>query len=152
MNAITKLSYTHDAMIDLIIANPAASMRQIAHQFGYTETWCSRVVSSDAFQARLKERKAELVNPVLIDTLENKFEALIHQSMEVVQEQLQNSRDPELAMKAMEVAAKAKGFGARNVGNAVQVNNYVAMMPQPEQSVDSWSAKHAPVDVVENKS
>ena len=36
---IKKLSYTHDAMIDHLVANPAISQGQLAGLFGFTQGW-----------------------------------------------------------------------------------------------------------------
>ena len=64
--AIQRVKYTHDALIDMIIANPAVSQGQLATAFGYTQGWLSRVMNSDAFQARLAARKMEVVDPQLV--------------------------------------------------------------------------------------
>lgn len=153
MNAIVKVSYSHDAMIDLIIANPAIKQGQIAAKFGYTQAWVSRVMSSDAFKARLQERKAEIVDPVLTATLEEKFDALIHQSMDVIADTLaQQPNNTDLAVKSLEIAARARGFGARDKQSPVVQNNFVVAMPAPAQSIDDWAAKHTPQPVIiENK-
>lgn len=151
-NAIVKVSYTHDAMIDLIIANPAIKQGQIATYFGYTQAWVSRVMSSDAFKARLQERKAEIVDPVLTMSLEEKFDAIIHQSMDVIAKSLENQADPDVALKAMDIAAKARGFGARDRGPVLN-QTFVVAMPEPAKSVEDWSAKHTPAPpavIVEN--
>lgn len=72
-NAITRVKFTHDAMIDYIISNPEVKQGHIAKVFGFTEAWISRIFCSDAFQARLAARKDELVNPVIVQGLEDRF-------------------------------------------------------------------------------
>ena len=58
MTDLKKISYTHDAIIDAIIASPGVSQGELAKEFGYTQTWLSIMIGSDAFQSRLTERKA----------------------------------------------------------------------------------------------
>lgn len=151
MDAIQKVSYSHDGMIDMILANPTMTNRQLAARFGYTETWISRVKSSDAFKARFAERKKEIVDPILEETIETKFDATINMGLDIIQEKLEATRDPELAARVVDIAAKARGFGARNVGPVVQTNFVVAMPPAAPDPA-AWQAQYAPKTVtVENE-
>lgn len=115
--AIQKIRYSHDAMIDVIIQNPAISQNQLAAVFGYTAPWVSLVMSSDAFRERLAARKSELVDPAIRASVEERFKALVTRSLEVLQEKLAapSSTIPDnLALRAAELGAKALGIG----GNA----------------------------------
>ena len=143
MAEIVKVKYTHDAMIDCIIANPSVTGGQLAAVFGYTPAWISQVVSSDAFKSRLAERKGELVDPGISATVEQRMEGILRQSMDVISAQLALNKDVDLASKSMEVTAKALGFGARDRNQAAQ-NNFVVVMPQPSASVADWSRDHNP--------
>lgn len=147
--AIQRVRYTHDAMIDLIISNPALSQGQIAAHFGYTQAWLSRVMNSDAFQARLAERKAEVVDPALVASIEEKLRALASKSLDVVLEKLSVTQNPDLAMKAIETTTKALGYGARAQNVAVQ-QNFVVALPPKAQSVNEWSAAYAPGGTLNN--
>lgn len=140
-NSIDRVRYSHDAMIDVLLARPGVSQNELAAHFGYTAAWVSRVVNSSAFQARLAERKTELVDPTIHMALEEKFSAAAHLSLDVLQEKLAASRNPDLALKVGDLATKALGFGARNVQNNVQ-NNYVALLPAKAASEDDWAATH----------
>lgn len=117
VGGIAKIRYTHDAMIDLIIADPSVSQNALAAHFGYTPGWVSQIINSDMFQAKLALRRDELVNPALRLTIEERFRAMTVRSLEVLQEKL--SKDPagipdNLALRAAELGAKALGVG----GNA----------------------------------
>ena len=148
MAVIEKVSYTHDAMIDMIIANPAVTGAQLASVFGFTQAWISQVVSSDAFKSRLAERKKDLVDPGIAATCEERLEGILRQSMDVIAEKLMTNKDPDLAMKGMEVTAKALGFGARDRGANVQAN-FVVVMPPVPASTQEWSKQHDPAMQVE---
>lgn len=146
MPLIQKVSYTHDAMIDLIIANPNISQGEIAAAFGYTEPWVSIIFNSDAFKERLAERKSELVDPVIRATLEEKFKALADLGTQVVLEKLAATRDPKLGLRALEITSKALGYGAKAPAQtAVQVNvQPVAVVPAKELSSSDWVRSFAP--------
>jgi hypothetical protein len=109
---VKKVSYTHDAMIDLIIGNPTISQNELAVIFGYTPGWVSLVMSSDAFRARLESRKADLVDPTILMSLEEKFKALAEKSLEVLRKKLENPNvSDNLAISAANLAAKSLGLG-----------------------------------------
>jgi len=140
-NALARVHYTHDAMIDLLVSHPGIHQNQIAAHFGYTVPWVSRIINSDAFQARLAVRKHDLVDPALLLTVEEKLNALCHQSLEVVMDKLDKTQNIDTAMKALELSTKALGFGARKSNVTLQQSFVVAL---PGKVVDSgeWADRH----------
>lgn len=140
-NAIDRVKYSHDGMIDLILAKPGVSQNELAAHFGYTAAWVSRVVNSSAFQSRLAERKSEIVDPTIVMALEEKFEAAAHLSLDVLQEKLATTRNPDLALKVGDLATKALGFGARHASVNVQ-QNFIVPMPEKAKSESEWATKH----------
>ena len=69
---IARVRYTHEACVDMILANPAVSQNDLAAHFGYSAGWMSIVVNSNAFQEKLAERKGELIDPVIKASLEER--------------------------------------------------------------------------------
>lgn len=112
-----RLRYTHDAMIDLIIQEPGVSQAKLAETFGYTQAWVSTIMSSDAFKARLMNRREQLVDPAILLSIEERFKAVTERSLVVLAEKLSlpSTQIPDnLALRAAELGAKALGIG----GNA----------------------------------
>jgi hypothetical protein len=140
-NSIARVKYTHDAMIDLIIADPSIKQGALARHFGYTEAWVSRIFASDAFQARLAQRKEELVNPAISASIETRMNGLVIQSMEILAEKLEATRSPDLAAKVFELSTKAAGYGARQNNVAVQ-NTFVVALPSKAENSEGWADKH----------
>lgn len=142
---IEKVKYTHDAMIDLIIQNPWISQNEIAKAFGYTPAWISTVFASDAFQERLAERKTEIVDPSIRATVEERFRALVIQSLDVLAKKLEaplSSISDELALGALNGAAKALGYGARR--DVLQINQQVVVhVPSKAASSAAWEEQYA---------
>ncbi len=124
--SIKRISYTHDAMIDLIIANPAISGNELALHFGYSAAWISTVRHSDAFAARLAQRRSEIVDPQLVNSVELQFKGIIHRSMEVLKEKLSKEADEvsdSTCLRALELSSRALGYGAASPPQVnVQVN------------------------------
>lgn len=142
-NALGRVKYTHDAMIDIMIANPGANQGELAKTFGYTQAWVSRVCNSDAFLARLAERKKDLVDPAIAFSLDEKFRSLADTALDVVMEKLTVTRNPDTALKALELASKAMGYGARQQNLNVQ-QNFVVAMPGKAPSSEAWASVYAP--------
>lgn len=142
-NAISRVRYTHDGMIDFVVANPAISQREIAKHFGYTEAWVSRVFCSDAFQARLAERKGDLVDPTIVQSAEERIRGLAMQSAEILANKLQQTQSPDLALKVFDISVKAAGYGARQQNVAIQ-NSFVVQLPNKIESAQAWADAHNP--------
>jgi hypothetical protein len=145
--AIAKVRYSHDAMIDVIIAQPGVSQGELARFFGYTEGWVSQVVTSDAFQARLAERKGELVDPTIVASVEERLRGLVELSAQVLTEKLALGRDGKLAARVLEITTKGLGYGARAPQGPI-VNNFVVALPGKEEP-KRWMEAYSPNGVQE---
>ncbi len=115
MGVLEKLRYSHKDMIDCIIANPGISQGALAARYGYSQAWISNVMASDAWQSALAARRAELVDPTLVATIEERFRGIVHLSQTRVLEALEKPACPVgVALKALEMGAKAIGMGGNN--------------------------------------
>lgn len=139
--AIGRVKYTHDAMIDLILANPSVKQGEIAKHFGYTQAWVSRIMNSDAFLARLAQRKKDIVDPSLILSVDEKLRAVASKSLDIVLEKLEAAPSMDQALSAVTVASKALGYGARQSNLNLQAN-FVVAMPQKVADAGTWAAKY----------
>jgi hypothetical protein len=137
---IRKIRYTHDAVIDEIIAFPAISQGELSQKFGFTQSWMSIIINSDAFQERLAERKAQLVDPRLIASIEDRLGAVAQRSLDKIMEKLDGPGQN--GIKMMELVAIAKlGVGDRNITKGVTVQNnslYVVNLPPTAPDAKTW--------------
>ena len=121
--SISKVRYSHDAMIDHIISNPGIKQNDLALIFGYTASWISMVINSDAFQARLADRRGELVTPAVAESIENRLKGMASRSLELLAEKLdEEDVDTATLFKAVELSTKSLGYGARQTNVAIQNN------------------------------
>jgi hypothetical protein len=112
--SIAKVRYTHDGMVDLIVANPMISQNELAAYFGYSPSWISVVLNSDVVQTKLAARRAELIDPMIRATLEEKFKGVVSRSLDLLMEKLDkpaNAIPDSLVLKAAELGIKATGMG-----------------------------------------
>lgn len=141
-NGIAKTSYTHEAMVDIILANPAIDQNEIAAHFGYSPSWVSNIITSDSFQAYLAERRAEIVDPILRGAVEESFKVLVLQSMAILRKKLEANPSDALVMKVFEGTTRAMGYGARapvnvNVQNNQSLIQVLSSLPPVERVVST---------------
>lgn len=146
---LQRVRYSHEAMIDVIIAEPTITQRELAKRFERSENWVSIVMGSDAFQAALAKRRDDLTDPFLIATIEERFRGLAQQSLQVIAENLEKSRNTDLALKALDISAKALGFGARAAGGPAVQNNFVVQLPPKIPDSSEWAKAHSGGPVIE---
>lgn len=112
-----RLSYSHMAMAEVMMANPTITNNQLAAMFDRSPTWISVVKSSDAFKTFYARRYAELADPELTASIKDRFQAMTEQGLRVLQEKLNKPAaevSDNLALRAVELGAKALAVG----GNA----------------------------------
>lgn len=115
MGNIAKLRYSHTDAIDFIIANPGISQNDLAARYGYSPGWFSNVMASDAWQSALAARRAEICDPVLVATVEERFRGVTLLSLERLRQKLEAPVvSDNVVLKAVELGARSLGIG----GNA----------------------------------
>lgn len=110
---VAKVNYTHEALADLILANPAVTQNELAGHFGYTAGWVSQVIASDSFQSFLAERKDKIIDPLLRGAIEESMKGLVLQSMARLREKLDANPSDQLALEVLKNSSRALGYGAR---------------------------------------
>jgi hypothetical protein len=141
--AIKRVRFTHDAVIDEILMDPAVSQGDLAKMFGFTQAWMSIIVNSDAFKERLAERKGELVDPAIRASIAERLDAVAKRSLDKIMERLDSPASG--AIKNADLVAMARlGVGDKNTrtpGPALQQNNlYVVALPSPANNSADWVA------------
>jgi hypothetical protein len=110
---IKKVGYSHEALADLILSNPAVTQNALAQHFGYTPGWISQILASDAFQAFVAERKDKILDPLLRGAIEESMRGLVLQSVERLREKLAANPSDQLVLDVFKSSSRALGYGAR---------------------------------------
>lgn len=101
---LKKVTYTHEAMIDLILQDPTVRSSELAEVFGYSQAWIARILASDSFQARLAQRKGALVDPIIARSLNTRLRTVAMRSMDIIEDKLAAEPSAQYAMDALEMA------------------------------------------------
>jgi len=145
---LQRLTYTHDAMIDHILATPWIEKKELAKIFGYSVEWVRRVICSDAFQSRLAERRKEFSDPGIAASVEERMRVVTSLSLEVIEEKLDMTRDVKVALKTLDVLQRAAAMGSRTAQVQINNNQYVVAMPEKASSQEAWADKYKDGPVV----
>lgn len=104
---LVKVTYTHEAMIDLILQEPTVSVKELAELFNYSPAWVSRILASDSFQARLAQRKSDLIDPLIAQSLNERMKGVTIQSLEIIKGKLETEESASYALEALGIAVPA---------------------------------------------
>lgn len=108
--AVVRLMYTHEAMIDLIIQEPTVRVGELAVLFEHSTSWISRIIASDSFQARLAERKAQLTDPLVAQSLNERLRGVAIHAVDIISEKLEAEESASYALDALGLATTAMGL------------------------------------------
>jgi len=139
-----QLTYTHKAMMDLILANPTMPMEDLAEHFGVSKAWAKKVTMSDAFQGLLDKRREEIINPIIAESVTEKIRGLTTNTLDVL-----NSRVESGVVKTTELIEIAR-IGMTSMGlldmseKTVNNNQFVVAMPNKVADADEWAKQVNP--------
>lgn len=139
---IQKTNYSHEKVIEALIENPRITQGQLAARFGYTPGWMSQVMRSDAFREMYERRRKELVDPTILLSLEERFNAATHRALDILIDDLDARKNPEIALKVLSEGRQALGLGVAK-GPTVQAN-FVVAMPAKAENAEDWLSAHKP--------
>ena len=144
MPQIDKISYTHEAFANWLIENPHRQLRDAAEYFGYTQSWLSTILHSDAFQEILKKKQA-LATAFIIGDLHGKLRGVADVALEKLSEKIEKSQDPDFLLDATDKLLHRMGYApssARNPG-AISVQNTTVNNTISVSSTDLAAARAA---------
>lgn len=106
---IKSMSGAHDAVLDIMLANPFLSLKDLAKATGYTPTWLSIMKRSDCFIARYNERRGDIECGVMED-VQQRLNSLVLLSIDNMEELLAKTNDPDTQVDAFDKVMKAAGY------------------------------------------
>jgi len=122
---LLKINHRHEAIIDIMIAEPSLTVTAIAEKMEYTLAWVSQVINSDMFKMRLEERRAAFNATLAMErTTELHKEAKAAHKIVMAELEAAEECDPRFALDVKDKAIKSLGFGTSGAGGPqVVINN-----------------------------
>jgi hypothetical protein len=131
---ITGKTLSYDALVDIMLLSPPGETQtQIARRLGYSPSWLSRIIASDAFQAKMADRIEKDVEPERREMIRLRFASIEEEAKGLLQASLQKLSakleqpevSEELLVKTATMTSKLLGYGARNDLPAPKVEMHV---------------------------
>lgn len=120
---IKRLSEKHMAMMDYMLANPAASMLEIAEAFGVTLAWFSTVRNSDLFRQTYAERR-RIISERQQEIVSEKLAAAANKGLDRMIDLLDDEETgPNTVIAITKLAMEHSGMSQAKSTTAVTVNN-----------------------------
>lgn len=132
----------HEAIIDQLLIDPGATYGKLSKITGYSRGWLSKIVSSDAFQAKLADRQRALVDPIILSSIESRLKGTLGLSLDIIDERLEAAPKFDDALAAFQAVSKAMGMGQKVTAPIVQ-NSFIVRLPEKTLSADQWAATHS---------
>lgn len=139
-----QLTYTHKAMIDLVLANPTMPLQDLADYFGVSMAWAKKVTMSDAFQAVLDKRREEIINPIISESVTEKIRGLTNNSLDMLNNRVELGivKTPEL-IEIARMGLTSQGLldtSEKTINN----NQFVVAMPSKVATAEAWAEQVKP--------
>lgn len=119
---IQKMSHRHEILLDFMLANPAARLKDLSLHFSMTVPWLSTIIHSDAFQAKLAERQDECFTGTVL-SLREKMCGLADQAVEKLSDDLGNSQDPRYTLDVADKVLHRLGYAPSRQSSAPAAAN-----------------------------
>ena len=119
-NVVQRLSNTHDDIMNVLISNPFATLRELETITGYSSAWLSRLMNSDIFRAKMQEKKGDVFIAVLQD-VPAKLNALAHQAADKLAEKLEVAEDPQYILDTFDKVMHRNGYAPKTGGGTGNV-------------------------------
>jgi hypothetical protein len=122
------LTNLHKAMADTILARPDITTKELSEQYGHSLSWTNLIINSVAFKRYLEKRRDEVINPIIVASTEERLQAVVNRSLDVIHEKLMKSPSEvsdNLALRALELSSKAMGLGQAKAATVVVEANHL---------------------------
>lgn len=138
-----KRQITHEALIDFMFANPRATLLEIAEAFGWkSRASVSIIMNSDAFQAAYARRQSQIVDPVVVASVEDRIKGLASRSAEILAEKLEQNPSDKMVMDIFKESTRAGSYGVK-APVAIQ-QQFVVALPGPASNSKEWLERFRP--------
>lgn len=129
---ITGKMLSYDQICDaLLLSPPGETQGALARKLGYSQSWLSRIIASDAFQAKLAQRIEKDIEPERRETMRLRFASIEEEARGILLASLNKLaarlEDPagvpdDLVVKSASMTSKLLGYGARQEPTHPPVN------------------------------
>lgn len=130
-------------VIDQMLANPGATYGQLAETTGYSRMWLSKISKSDAFIDMFRKRQMALVDPIILESIQNRLRGVNDLAIDILGEKLQKTPTLDNALAVFKETAKALGMGLPQNNAPTIQQSFVVRLPEKSLSAEQWAEAYA---------
>ncbi len=153
---IKKVDYSHEAMINWLIANPHKQLKEMALEFSVTQGWISTVIHSDAFQAKLIKRQDAFFGN-LTESVQERMVGTATMALDRLQDLIPCALDVKDVGDVTDKLLHRLGYAPASTRNGylgdvqgdVHIQNNFVTKEELDKARDSIKEKHAGGDTIE---
>lgn len=116
---LKKIRPVHEHIMDVMLEHPDISLRELGIAVGYSVSYLSIMTNSDAFQARLAERKQQVARSGV--DLPNRMRAVAAVALDKLTDHVEHSEDPDFLRSTADMMLHRLGYAPQKAGGAVTV-------------------------------
>lgn len=133
----------HMVIIDALLMDPGISTTKLATKTGYSRNWLHKVMSSDAFDAKLRERQAAIIDPIILSSIKDRLQGLTSRALEVMEERMESDEmSLDNALTVFGATSKALGLGQQKAA-PVLAQQFIVHVPPRMTSATDWASQHS---------
>lgn len=121
------MNSAHDAILDFILANPCAGLRELAAETGYTISWLSQVINSDIFQAEYARRRDGLECSIM-QPIATRLNAVAQLAIDRIEDLLQTTEDPDTIIDSFDKVMHRTGYAPNSSKSPIAIQNNVTFL------------------------
>lgn len=117
---IKEMRAPHDAVLDLLLANPMTTLKALSLATGYSSSWLSQMIRSDCFQQEYQRRRGDIEVNVMQD-IQTRLESLTHLAIDGMEEMLSKGNlDADTRIDAFDRVLHRTGYAPKSAATAPQ--------------------------------
>lgn len=116
MAEISRLSTTHEMLMNWLVLNPEKSLRECADHFGYSQSWLSQIIHSDIFQHALKEKQLAIGMRVA-ESIPARLRKAADIAIDKLSTHLETTEDPDFILDATDKILHRMGYAPASTRN-----------------------------------
>lgn len=119
MQQLKKIKPVHEHIMDVVLEHPDISLRELGSAVGYSVSYLSIMMNSDAFQARLAERRQQITRSGV--DIPNRMRAVAAVALDKLSDHVERSEDPDFLRSTADMMLHRLGYAPQKVGTGVTV-------------------------------
>lgn len=141
-NADRTYLQAHEVVIDQLLMDPGITTTALSAATGYSRQWLHKIMSADAFQAKLASRQAALCDPIILSAIKDRLNGVVSRSLEILEERLDNDKiSLDAALSVFAAGSKALGLGIAKAPPPT-THQFVVHMPAVGMDAAAWMGAH----------